>query len=116
MKGMAGTPRITPDAPLKESRLMSEGAAFIIRSILEAGGHPDQPFVEGDTSGVRLAWKTGTSYGFRDAWAVGVSGPYTLGVWIGRPDGTPTLVFRCQCRRATVASNCLCAAARREQP
>ena len=93
MKGMAGTPRITPDAPLKESRLMSEGAAFIIRSILEAGGHPDQPFVEGDTSGVRLAWKTGTSYGFRDAWAVGVSGPYTLGVWIGRPDGTPNPGF-----------------------
>ncbi|WMW82574.1 penicillin-binding protein 1C [Undibacterium cyanobacteriorum] len=93
MKGMAGTPRITPDSPLKESRLMSEGAAFIIRSILEAGGHPDQPFVEGDASGVRLAWKTGTSYGFRDAWAVGVSGPYTLGVWIGRPDGTPNPGF-----------------------
>lgn len=93
MKGMAGVPRITPDAPLKESRMMSEGAAFIIRNILEAGGHPDQPFVEGDASGVRLAWKTGTSYGFRDAWAVGVSGRYTMGVWIGRPDGTPNPGF-----------------------
>ena len=91
--GMAGTPRITPDAPRHEARMMSEGAAFIIRSILEGGGHPDQPFVENDTSGVRLAWKTGTSYGFRDAWAVGVSGRYTLGVWIGRPDGTPNPGF-----------------------
>jgi len=62
--GMAGTPRITPNAPVREARMMSEGAAFIIRSILEGGGHPDQPFVEADNSGVRLAWKTGTSYGF----------------------------------------------------
>jgi penicillin-binding protein 1C len=73
--------------------MMSPGAAFIIRSILEGGGHPDQPFVEDDASGVRLAWKTGTSYGFRDAWAVGVSGRYTMGVWIGRPDGTPNPGF-----------------------
>lgn len=93
MGGMAGAPRITPDAPVREARMMSAGAAFIIRSILESGGHPDQPFVEADNSGVRLAWKTGTSYGFRDAWAVGVSGRYTLGVWIGRPDGTPNPGF-----------------------
>lgn len=91
--GMAGAPRITADAPVREARMMSAGAAFIIRSILEGGGHPDQPFVESDGSGVRLAWKTGTSYGFRDAWAVGVAGRYTLGVWIGRPDGTPNPGF-----------------------
>ncbi|WP_342113879.1 penicillin-binding protein 1C [Pseudoduganella sp. OTU4001] len=91
--GMAGTPRIRPDAPMQEQRMMSAGAAYIIRNILESGGHPDQPFVEGDASGVKLAWKTGTSYGFRDAWAVGVSGRFTMGVWIGRPDGTPNPGF-----------------------
>jgi penicillin-binding protein 1C len=91
--GMAGTPRIMPESPLREARMMSAGAAFIIRSILEGGGHPDQPFVENKASGARLAWKTGTSYGFRDAWAVGVSGRYTLGVWVGRPDGTPNPGF-----------------------
>lgn len=90
--GMAGTPRITLDAPRHEARMMSAGAAFIIRSILEGGGHPDQPFSAQDGS-VRLAWKTGTSYGFRDAWALGVSGRYTLGVWVGRPDGTPNPGF-----------------------
>jgi penicillin-binding protein 1C len=37
----------------------------------------------------RVAYKTGTSYGFRDAWAVGVSGGYALVVWTGRPDGAP---------------------------
>ena len=36
-----------------------------------------------------LAWKTGTSYGFRDAWAIGVAPRYLIGIWIGRPDGTP---------------------------
>ena len=37
----------------------------------------------------RVAFKTGTSYGFRDAWALGVAGGYAIGVWVGRPDGAP---------------------------
>jgi penicillin-binding protein 1C len=36
-----------------------------------------------------VAFKTGTSYGFRDAWSVGVSNGYAIGVWVGRPDGAP---------------------------
>jgi penicillin-binding protein 1C len=40
-----------------------------------------------------VAWKTGTSFGFRDAWAIGVTDRYTLGVWVGRPDGTPNPGF-----------------------
>lgn len=84
--GVAGTPRLTPQAPLTQTRLMSPGAAFIVREILENGGRPDAPFRE---SHLRVAWKTGTSFGFRDAWAVGVTDRYTVGVWVGRPDGTP---------------------------
>lgn len=84
--GVAGTPRLQPDAPRQERRMMSEGAAYIVRDILEGGGRPDRAFTEGTR---RLAWKTGTSFGFRDAWAVGVTDQHTLGVWIGRPDGTP---------------------------
>ena len=38
----------------------------------------------------QMAWKTGTSYGYRDAWAVGVTPKYTMVVWFGRPDGTPS--------------------------
>jgi len=38
----------------------------------------------------RIAYKTGTSYGFRDAWAVGYNARYTVGVWVGRPDGVPS--------------------------
>ena len=37
----------------------------------------------------RIAFKTGTSYGYRDAWSVGFDGRLTIGVWVGRPDGAP---------------------------
>lgn len=88
--GVAGQPRLTPDSPQVDTRLMSAGAAFIVRDILENGGRPGAPFKD---SGARVAWKTGTSFGFRDAWAVGVTDRYTLGVWVGRPDGTPNPGF-----------------------
>ncbi|MDR7335639.1 penicillin-binding protein 1C [Roseateles asaccharophilus] len=84
--GLAGRPRLTPDQPVLDTRLMSDGAAFIVREILESGGRPGNPFRE---SPQRVAWKTGTSFGFRDAWAIGVTDRYTMGVWVGRPDGTP---------------------------
>jgi len=88
--GLAGRPRLAPGQPRVESRMMSPGAAWIVRDILEGGGHPDRPL---DQAGRRLAWKTGTSFGFRDAWAVGVTDAWTLGVWVGRPDGTPNPGF-----------------------
>lgn len=70
--------------------LLSPGAAWIVWQILSAQGRADQPFASEATGRVnRLAWKTGTSYGYRDSWALGVSGRWTLGVWLGRPDGTP---------------------------
>ncbi|HEX5392642.1 MAG TPA: penicillin-binding protein 1C [Rhodocyclaceae bacterium] len=92
-RGVAGKPRYTADAPLEEARMMSEGAAFIVRDVLESGG-PVARQVEGSVGARRgIAWKTGTSFGFRDAWAVGVSDRYTVGVWVGRPDGTPNPGF-----------------------
>jgi penicillin-binding protein 1C len=90
--GLAGRVRLTADAPARERRMMSEGAAFIVRSILETGG-PLGRVVEGRGPYRGFAWKTGTSFGFRDAWAVGVSDRYTIGVWVGRPDGTPNPGF-----------------------
>lgn len=89
--GLAGKPRFTRDAPLEESRMMSAGAAYIVRAMLETGGAVDQTVHAGAQQ--RIAWKTGTSFGFRDAWAVGVSDRYTVGVWVGRPDGTPNPGF-----------------------
>jgi penicillin-binding protein 1C len=92
-QGMAGKPRYRPGDPLVEQRMLSPGAAFIIRDVLESGGPVGRAVEQG--SGIRrgIAWKTGTSFGFRDAWSVGVSDRYTVGVWVGRPDGTPNPGF-----------------------
>lgn len=92
-RGLAGKPRYTRETPLEEQRMMSPGAAYIIRDVLESGG-PSGRAVESGTGIKRgIAWKTGTSFGFRDAWSVGVSDSYTIGVWVGRPDGTPNPGF-----------------------
>lgn len=87
--GNAARLRMTPDAPLVERPLLSPGAAWIVRRILagEAQPVPDASLPQV----VPLAWKTGTSYGYRDAWAIGVNARYLIGIWTGRPDGTPVV-------------------------
>ncbi|MDP2783151.1 MAG: penicillin-binding protein 1C [Sulfurimicrobium sp.] len=92
-QGVAGKPRFTPDSALDEQRMMSAGAAFIIRDVLESGGPSGRAVGSGAGISRGIAWKTGTSFGFRDAWSVGVSDLYTVGVWVGRPDGTPNPGF-----------------------
>ncbi|QSX80049.1 penicillin-binding protein 1C [Agrilutibacter solisilvae] len=88
--GVAGRVRYRPDAPRIDRRLLSPGAAWIIRETLEANPRPGAAVQTFDQGGrPRVAWKTGTSYGFRDAWALGGTRRYTVGVWVGRPDGTP---------------------------
>ena len=76
---------------VKASRfLMSKQAAWVVYKILSSAPRPDR--MHGSMFNFKtnpIAWKTGTSYGYRDAWAVGVSKNYTVGVWVGRPDGTP---------------------------
>lgn len=62
--------------------IADENAAWFIGDILA-----DAPAPEASLSG-RYAYKTGTSYGFRDAWAVGFDGRRTVAVWVGRPDGS----------------------------
>ncbi len=87
--GRSATIRLQPDDVLRERPLLSPGAAWIVRRILSGQARPDRdPRAELVQRPV-LAWKTGTSYGFRDAWAIGVGPRYLIGVWIGRPDGTP---------------------------
>ncbi|MEZ5818441.1 MAG: penicillin-binding protein 1C [Hyphomicrobiaceae bacterium] len=66
------------------ARLLSPAAAWYVGDILKGAPPPAA------ARGARIAFKTGTSYGFRDAWAVGFDGKYTVAVWVGRPDGTST--------------------------
>jgi len=89
-QGLSGKLRLTESDPLVNRRLLQAGTAWIIREILEHNSRPDLPEEILQLSTARqLAWKTGTSYGFRDAWAIGVTDRYTVGIWVGRPDGTP---------------------------
>lgn len=85
--GRAAQLRLQPDWPLVERPLLSAGSAWIIRRILagEALPQPDASL----PAVVPLAWKTGTSYGYRDAWAIGLNSRYLIGVWTGRPDSVP---------------------------
>jgi len=85
--GNAARLRLLPGDPLVERPLMTPGAAWIIRRILanQAQPLPDSALPQV----VPLAVKTGTSYGYRDAWAIGVNARYVIGIWTGRPDGTP---------------------------
>ena len=64
-------------------RLLEPVAAWYVGNVL-AGTPPPE-----NAAGGRIAYKTGTSYGFRDAWSVGFDGKRTIGVWVGRPDGAP---------------------------
>ncbi|MFO1505947.1 MAG: penicillin-binding protein 1C [Lysobacterales bacterium] len=88
--GIAGRVRLDEDDPEIDRRVLSPGAAWIVRAILDANPRPGEASDTFDP-GTRpdVAWKTGTSYGFRDAWAIGVTQAFTVAVWVGRPDGTP---------------------------
>ena len=91
---MPGLPRLGTTKPLREimdgktddrepKRLMDQVAAWQVANVL-IGTPPPENGVGG-----RIAFKTGTSYGYRDAWSVGFDGHMTIGVWVGRPDGAP---------------------------
>lgn len=71
--------------------LVSEAAAYMISEILTKAERPDFPSNwSHNTNAPKIAWKTGTSYGRRDAWSIGYNVNYTVGVWAGNFDGTGT--------------------------
>ena len=90
----AGLARLGSTRPLREImkasdeareslRLMDPVSAWQVGNVL-IGTPPPENAVHN-----RIAFKTGTSYGYRDAWSVGFDGRVTIGVWVGRPDGAP---------------------------
>ena len=72
--------RAHESAPL---RLIDPAAAWMIGNVLIGSPSPEH------AAGGRIAYKTGTSYGYRDAWSLGFDGKRTIGIWVGRPDGAP---------------------------
>jgi len=69
--------------PQTQVRLFDSAAAWHVANVLIGTPPPE------NAAGGRIAYKTGTSYSYRDAWAVGFDGARTIGVWVGRPDGAP---------------------------
>jgi len=82
--------RLTPADPLGVPRkFMSPVAAWYLTRILSETPPPPSWLAGTNRAHAPLvAYKTGTSYGFRDAWAIGYTADYTVGVWVGRPDGS----------------------------
>ncbi len=75
--------------------LLSEGACYILSEMLSQVRRPELPAAwEHAVNLPKVAWKTGTSYGHRDAWSIGYTPNYTIGVWVGNFDatGVPELV------------------------
>jgi penicillin-binding protein 1C len=81
-KKVSGTPEGTPDVPLHA------GSVWLTYKALKNVKRPDsEQGWESFGASVDVAWKTGTSYGFRDAWAIGTTPDYIVGVWVGNADG-----------------------------
>ncbi len=80
--------RLSGESPRAEAtRLFSAESAYLTRDMLRSNPAPNGFGLK------NVAWKTGTSSGGRDAWAVGVLGNIVVGVWLGNFDGTPNANF-----------------------
>ncbi len=81
----AAVPLIEREGDIAQNpgRLLDPVGAWYVGNILIGAPPPDNAMPG------RIAYKTGTSYGYRDAWAVGFDGRMTVGVWVGRADGAP---------------------------
>jgi penicillin-binding protein 1C len=82
--------RYTVDAATGEpQRLFGRSAAWYLWNTLKNANLPDGwSMGQGIVRSREVAFKTGTSYGFRDAWSMGFSKRYTVGIWVGRADGS----------------------------
>lgn len=93
LRGMVGLYAMLGDAGRAAPLVMRAEDAVAAQAVLApraaaaAAGVLVQAFPRGGPPGI--AWKTGTSWGGRDAWAFGLDQRHVVGVWIGRPDGTP---------------------------
>ncbi|MEZ5008502.1 MAG: penicillin-binding protein 1C [Chitinophagales bacterium] len=87
--------QIFKDEPLTmEQQIISEGASYMLYEILTQITRPDLPNEFANAKNLpKVAWKTGTSYGRRDAWSIGYNNNITVGVWVGNfsGEGVPEL-------------------------
>ncbi len=85
-----------PDT-IQGQQILSEASSYLTYKILTQNLRPQQSYQnQWLRNPMPVAWKTGTSYGYRDAWSIGIFGPYVLAVWVGNFNGkgNPALVGR----------------------
>jgi penicillin-binding protein 1C len=84
------------DARAAGVKLLTEQSSFLVLDMLESNPRPDRAQSAAALDALPIAWKTGTSWGFRDAWSVGLIGPYVLAVWVGdfSGEGNPAFIGR----------------------
>jgi penicillin-binding protein 1C len=75
--------RLASDPVAPPVRVLSEEAAWLVVDMLAKNPRPSAPLLTTTAARLAVAWKTGTSWGFRDAWSAGLVGPYALVVWVG---------------------------------
>jgi len=76
------------EEPRAGKRLLSPEASYLTLDMLAQATRPGQAYQDDWVRDRQeVSWKTGTSFGFRDAWSIGVTGPYVLAVWVGNFDG-----------------------------
>ncbi|WP_415714253.1 penicillin-binding protein 1C [Maridesulfovibrio sp.] len=81
---------VTPEENNISAQILSPQTAWLVLEMLSSVTRPEMNETWMLTRDMpETAWKTGTSFGHRDAWAVGISGDYAIGVWVGNPDGRP---------------------------
>jgi penicillin-binding protein 1C len=76
------------EAPALEPLMSGKSAYYLTKILLDTPPPPAFLAAGNRRNAQPIAYKTGTSFGFRDAWAIGYTRDYTIGVWVGRPDGT----------------------------
>jgi penicillin-binding protein 1C len=74
-------------ATLDTSHLGAGAAWLTLNALLEVGRPGSESRWRQFSNSRKVAWKTGTSYGFRDGWAIGTTAEYTIGVWTGNAEG-----------------------------
>jgi penicillin-binding protein 1C len=74
------------------ARVLSEEASFMVLDMLRQNPRPDDTMIA-QPGRLPVYWKTGTSWGFRDAWTAGIVGPYVVIVWVGNFDGSSNPAF-----------------------
>ena len=90
--GQSAALRYLQEIPEQQKQfLLSARSSAYLKAILTTTPRPALTIpAANQRQAAAIAYKTGTSYGFRDAWALGFNHKYTVGVWVGRPDGAPS--------------------------